>query len=418
MIFQKIISIFFLRGGGAFASIFITFIISRTLPPKEAASFFIFISLSTILSINLRWGSDEAIIRAVATTPKEHIQQTYSTTQNFFKIRLRKNTLALLIATPALLLINTNIKILEITNYEIMLAITTSYTMAAMNFYARFLQGEGKSSTSLFFLNLFTPYLFIAFYLLSKLTEPINLITPSLLYLSASIICLYILASSFNRTYNKNPPAQQREILLLKASSNSLAMVILSQQLFNWGTQIMVPALYSAEEYNYFTISQKTASAIGLLMVIVNFSLSSIYAKLYQEKNIGKIKSIIKKSFFSVVIFSTLLALIFYFLSHPILDFAKATYHDEGRLFHLLILSQIMNTIASFFSVILSMVKQESFLMKSQVAINSTGFLVFGFICLSQNLQLAISSIIITYCILSLSLMIKTYKTIWSHKNV
>lgn len=402
---KKIIVTLMIRGGGALLSIIVTFLASRSLAVDEASSFFLFITFVTIVSVNLRWGADEAIIRLASTSEKAHLPMIRSTVDKFANVRLLKSCLLMVPFLIALAFLNERYELISLKPQDLLLGAITAIATAKFSFYARYLHGIGHTEQALIFLSILTPLLFVAGF---HIVTPVSWSTEAAaIYMGASLLCLLSAYVVIEKNYPGGGSVDEAAFQGLLQASNHLALVVIAQQIFNWGAQVIVPMVAEPAFYNYFTVSQKTSAAIGLLMVSVNFALSPVYARLYHASELKRLLSLIKLSLVAVVAFSVVVSSIFYALSEEILGLAKVRYEDGGAVFLMLLIAQLLNSVSSFLSVILSMVRQEKYLVRVQVVANALGLTAFAVLAGSMSVAEAVVSMCVTYAVLSALLMVK-----------
>ena len=411
----KIFSALILRGLGAIGAVAITLSVSKLLNSEESSSFFLYMSLITIIPILLRWGADEAIIRTAAVAPLEELSKTFNTIKHFAHSRIFKNIIYVTLLSIVFVVLNHSLHIYEIGATELFLAIFTSTVISLFSYHARFLQGTGHSNLALLFLNVFTPSLFFIFFILLANIFPPNGFAAITLYSTISVLCLLassIVIRKMIPRHKKNKHDHfQGDVKKLTSISNTLAVVIIAQQILIWATQLIVPAVYTPSEYEYFTVSIKIASSISLLMLVINFSLSPIYAKLYHQNEIVRLKKTINLSLVAVLLISLISLFLLFMFSQSILNFSKVEYNDSGKLFAILIISQIFFTISSFYSIVLSMAGLEKFLMKVQLSVNTTACFTFIYATNVFDLPTGCISLIFANAACSLILAIKVHKT-------
>lgn len=403
----RIISTLVIRGGAALLSIAVTFAASRTLSEREAASFFVFMTFVTVASVNFRWGADEAIVRFVATADDRFGQATRLTVERFSNIRLWRSVSVSILPLLVGVLIGEAYSWLLVKKVDLLLGLIAAIATAKFSLHARYLHGAGHTEESLFFISVLTPLLFlIGFFGYGSVEDSTE---AAVIYTSASLLCLLGSHCLINRRYPSGGHVIEGATQKLLTASGGLAIVVVSQQIFSWGAQIIVPLISEPALYNYFTVSQKIAAAVGLLMVSVNFAMSPVFARLYKSGAFGQMRLIVKLSLVAILGFSSVTSMLLFGFSSEIMRFAKVGYADGGQIFLLLLVAQLMNSVGAFFSVILSMAGHERYLMRIQVLANAVGLLFFLILSVLVGVATAVASMAAMYGMLAAILMRKTY---------
>ncbi|WP_369650582.1 MULTISPECIES: lipopolysaccharide biosynthesis protein [unclassified Variovorax] len=394
-----------LRGAGAGVAVLFTVLVSRYLETRDAARFFLLFNISVIAAVCYRWGLDEVIIRRIASASTSDVSTLRAQLIAISHRRVLTWTGFSLIWTLALLQPKISSLLYGFTFTEALGLTVASALIALSACAARAYQGEGRTNLATFLLNIVVP-LFSLFGLLLLMAGGWRLNAEKLFFLYTaiaffvylSVIATYRSPRSVLARCASGPEAADRRAD--SRAANKLGGVVLAQQILGWSALLVVPTVYGAELYKGFVVAQKISTLISLVMLAINFTFSSRFAALYAERKFNELRRIIKISFFAIFGASILAFIAIMLFREKIFAFARVEANMDATLV-VLLFSQVLFSVASLFSVVLSMCRDESFLLISQGAINFIGVLVF--FCLSYffSLEVACVAFVFGYLVLS-----------------
>ena len=163
--------------------------------------------------------------------------------------------------------------------------------MTSINAYA--LQGLKKISASIFFLNIFAPFLIIICFYLYDIKDLLDL---SWIYfiinLSVCILSFLPLRSFFFNEYlHKNHLKK-----LLFSSSIPLWVSLICTQIINWSSQLILGAVSPPENVAYYTGALKISVLLSIFLIAFNIYVAPKFSELYAQKNIIGLKNLSKFS--------------------------------------------------------------------------------------------------------------------------
>ncbi|MDP9975035.1 O-antigen/teichoic acid export membrane protein [Variovorax paradoxus] len=398
-----------LRGAGSGVAVLFTVLVSRFADTADAARFFLLFNISVIAAVCYRWGLDEVIIRRVASASASEISA--------LKIQLvglsHRRVLVWMGGTMIIALIFSQTKISSLLPgfavTEIFSLIVASALVALSACAARVRQGEGHTNLATFLLNIAIPLsLLLGLLLLKAGGWHLNADSLFFLYASGALFVYLItvfatygnpISNVFYRTKGKCSVAINSD----SRAANKLGGVVFAQQALLWVALVVVPLAYGAQLYKGFVVAQKIATLISLVMLAVNFTLSSRFAILHAEGDWYRLRKIIKISLVAIAGASILASVMVVAFREQIFEFARVEARMDGTLL-VLLLSQIFFSSASLFSVVLSMCRDDDFLLLSQGMVSFFGVLLF--VCLSFFCEIEVACLAFVLSYFSLSLVL------------
>lgn len=405
----KILNVAVFRGAGSALSVFLSILVARYFRPEQASRFFLLLSIITILSVCFRWGLDEVIIRRTAIAASKNPYKVVGEMVRLGHLRVLKMLLALFIAVPFLLYIDRYMGIYKLTGLEVACIVTSSVFIALSAGVARIMQGLGKTNLASFYLNIITPLVACVWvFASSRLGMDLSVISIALVYVFTAMFSYILVIIWGQRSHGVSRQIFQATLSSTDrqdlSAANRLGLVVLAQQALNWGVLLLIPAMFDASTYSNFVVTQKISMIISFVMLTVNFTLSSRFAVLYASNDMHSLRRLILISSLAILVVSIAMAAVIILLQDRILKFSRIEGADAVDLLLILVVAQIFNAIAALYAVILSMTKNEHYLMISQVAFNFIGLILFALLAAKYGVKVASFSFAVTYLGLALIL--------------
>lgn len=400
-----------LRGAGAGVAVLFAILVSRYLETRDAARFFLLFNISVIAAVCYRWGLDEVIIRRVASASTSDISTLRVHLIAFSHRRVLTWTGFSLILSLVLLQPKIGLMLYGFTFTEAVGLTIASALIALSACAARAYQGEGRTNLATFLLNIVVPLFSLLGLLLlmaagwrADAEKLFFLYTVIAFFVYLSVIAAYRAPLSVLARCANGPDAAGRRAD--SRAANKLGGVVLAQQILGWTALLVVPTVYGAELYKGFVVAQKISALISLVMLAINFTFSSRFAALHAERKFGELRRIIKISFFAILGASILASIAIMLFREQVFAFARVEENMDATLV-VLLFSQVLFSVASLFSVVLSMCRDDNFLLVSQGAINLIGVLVFFGLSYFFAIEIACASFVLGYFALSLILGVR-----------
>ena len=408
-----VLSTLILRGLGSGISVIFTILVSRYLETSSAAHFFFLFNISTIAAVCFRWGLDEVIVRRVAAAPENEIDDIANGVIGLAHRRI------LIWGILAILAMAVSVNSLDqellhgIGLFEGYVVIFSAVMIALVACAARIKQGLGYTNFATFLLNIAVP-LFSLITMLGFLFSSITIDSNKLILIYAVISGICYLFVVF-RHYG-NPVKiliRVRKHVLNNTrkdvyAANKLGVVVLAQQALIWTALLIIPLMYGSEQYKGFVVAQKLSMLISLLMLAVNFTFSSRFASLHAAGELVELRRIVSYSAGAILVASIGVFFIVFIAKDFILQYAKID-TEMTNVLMILLGSQILFSLAALFSVVLSMCRDDNYLLFSQSVTNTLGVIAFIAVSHSFSIESACMVFFVSYFALSLLLGVRAY---------
>lgn len=401
-----ILNTLFLRGMGSGVSVILTIFISRYLSTNTAAHFFLLFNSSIMASVCFRWGLDEVIIRRIASASKDNVPNLARYLIKTSHTRVATWAIPSITFSLALLHPDIRLSLYGLTTTEALVAIFASTLIALSACASRVQQGLGRTNHAVFFLNIFVPLLsLVGLLALTTVGVTVSALDLIILYFGISAVAyVYVVSAEYGlplailrSSSDAIDAAQDRH------AANKLGGVVMAQQALNWGAMLVVPLAYGSEVYKGFVVTQKLALLISLVMLAINFTYSSQFAALYSARQFSKLRRLVKLSIQLVIIASAAAVVAVILLQSMLFNFSKVDISMSTTL-GVLLLSQVLFSLASVYSVVLSMCREENFLLLAQGISSIIGFLLFLILSKLTKIEIACGAFVVTYFALALIL--------------
>lgn len=272
---MPLLLVFILRGIGAVSAVVLALVVSRFLRADEAAEFFLLSTLALVLSIAMRWGVDDLIVRHIATSADRINSAIQCLTSAH--IRVLKGGVV-----GGLLVLGSSQFVPASSEIHLLIAFHGACMQALSASVGRVLQGLDRQAASLFALVIATPCMLIlgivVLYAFDLLT-----VERALCMYAMSATAAYALALGFL------PPQVRSTLSLRKLSggadqntlqgANRLGIAVVAQQSSSWLILTAPAYLFDAQTYSAVVIAQKLASLVSFPAVVLNFSMATRIAR-------------------------------------------------------------------------------------------------------------------------------------------
>ncbi|WP_299004350.1 hypothetical protein [uncultured Caulobacter sp.] len=390
-----------------------TLMVARYLDTGAAAKFFLLFNISTIASICFRWGLDEVIIRRVASSSREE----RSIVSNML-LGLAHRRVGLWMAFGLVCALSVNVPVVRsfvprLSTADLLVVSVASGAMALVACAARVDQGAGRTNLAAFLMNVLVPTLSIAG-LLAMAWRRLTIDAFDLMLLYGAV-ALAVYGLVVLRRYPELAigraavPKTEHDGRADRRSANKLGGVVLAQQVLVWGSMLIVPATYGAAAYNGFIVAQKAATLVNLVMLAVNFTLSSRIAALHASGRKDELRKITRGAVVGVLISSAVVSLGVILIQNHVFKFSKIE-PDMDCVVVVLLVAQILFSVSAILSLVLSMSHDEGYLLIAQGGVNILGLAAFTALCLTSKIEVACAAFPVAYLALFIALMLRAKK--------
>ena len=347
-----------LGAGSAFA---MNVVIARELGADQAGLYFLAYTLVIALAAISRLGLDNTLVRFIAS---HHAAQEWPEIRQVFGLSVRWSLVASVLAAM-LLWLWAEVLARDLFGRPefatvIRLMAPVIPLMALFTLHASALQGIKRILESQSSLSVVLP---LTMALLALLIQPADARTAALLLFAASA---GVLALSVWWWWRALPRAQleavtvdQRAIL---ASCLPLLMVVASNQIVTWSSQIFLGVWADAADVAVFNAAQRTAILISLVLVAVNSIAAPKFAALYR---LGQHDALRKTALHATRVMLGLALIPFTLIqigAEPILSLFGAEFTAGATVLRILALGQLVNVATGSVGFLLSMTGHERLL--------------------------------------------------------
>ncbi|MNZ50218.1 hypothetical protein D3C78_680030 [compost metagenome] len=397
-----------LRGLGSGVAVLFTVLVARYLENEAAAHFFLLFNITMIAAVCFRWGLDEVVIRRVASAAPAEVPILARQLVGLSHQRVLVWAVFAVTATLALLHPVVRSALYGLQTAETLIAMGASALIALVACAARVHQGVGQTNLAAFILNILTPLLsLLGLLVLIVSGVNVNAFDLIILYAGAAIAgYLGVVSLRYGSPLSiliASRDTNTQDLLPDTRAANKLGGVVLAQQALSWGALLIIPLTYGDAVYKGFVVTQKVATLISLVMLAVNFTFSSRFAALHATGQSVELRRMVKFSIIAILAASTLASVIVVLFRDLVFNFARIEANMSGVLIVLLI-SQVLLSLASLYSVVLSMCRDDNFLLATQGITNTSGLLLFLLLSQTSNLEVACIAFAASYFILLLVL--------------
>lgn len=408
----SVFNTFVLRGLGSGVAVIFTLSVARYVETNSAAQFFLFFNICTIAAVCFRWGLDEVIIRKTASAEQADVGHLSRNLIRSSHLRVAAwaapaSALALLLFIPKLSEYFNNL-----TPTDFFLLIITSSLTALTACAARIQQGRGRINTAAILLNIITPSITLSgLFFLVLISFPVDATTLIMLYACTSAgVYLFTVSKNYGNpakiltaSKSTNSPDHLIPSKIDNAAANKLGGVVLAQQALTWSSLLIIPFSYSNTIYAGFVVAQKLSMLTSLVMLAINFTFSSRFAYLHAAGKVVELRRTIKLSAAIIVSSSIIASALMILIQDHIFDFANIE-EPMGSVLVQLLVAQSLFSIASLYSVVLSMCHDENFLLWAQASINTCGVIML--LIFSRVFPIETTCLAFILCNLSLFLVL------------
>lgn len=413
--FLLVLNALCLRGLGSGVVVLFTVLVSRFLDAQEAAHFFLLFNISAIAAVCFRWGLDEVIIRRVASVPAE----MRATLETYMVGISHRRVLVWTIVVFAIAFIQSrsfvSLGAYKLEMQEALVLVVASALIALVACAARAHQGSGRTNLATFLLNIIVPFIsLLGLLIISAVSQSVKAYDLFLIYACVAVV-VYLGVVSFRygspiAIYSKiRTIVHADEIKADTNAANKLGGVVLAQQILIWAALLIVPAVYGEVTYNGFVVAQKIATLISLVMLAINFTLSSRFSSLFSAGLISELRRMVKLSIAAILLSSVTVMVIVLLLRRHIFEFAKVSVDMDVTL-AVLLSAQVLFSLASLFSIVLSMCRDDNFLLRAHGLINIIGALSFFLATQAFKIEVACIFFIICYFALAITLGYRVHR--------
>jgi O-antigen/teichoic acid export membrane protein len=402
----RVVNILLLRGLGSGLAVLLTVLVTRYLSTKEAAQFLLVFNITTVAAVCFRWGLDDIILRRVA-----------STTDNFERelltIRLmrlaHKRVFAWSLFAALTFSLATLFRVAEMErlgSLDLTIALCSSSLIALTACAGRVVQAKGRTNLAALVLNILVPGLLLAG-LLTLVTVDVAVEATQLTLTYAFVCVVAYLAVVWVPVSNRPlrgapavPSSAQESSVIDRKAANRLGGIVVAQQALNWGALLIIPAAYGDQLFTSFMVTYKVSMLISLVMLAVNFTFSARIVGHFSRGEFIELQNLIRLMLTAVGGTSAATGVLVVVARDWIYSFSNVPIRLDVVL-AVLVSSQVFFSLAAVCALVLSMCRDEVFLLKAQGGIALVGILLFAALSFTTSLDVAVGALAATYLALA-----------------
>lgn len=414
----KVVNTLMLRGLGSGMAVLLTILVARHFDANDAARFYLVFNITTVASVCFRWGLDDVIVRRVAGAgSRGHGVGFAARLMRAAHHRVFMWT-AVAIAAVGLVKLLRIRGVGEFDTTDLVVAVMASALIALTACAGRVIQALGRTNSAALILNILVPGLSVVGLLVILLAGlEIEASQLNLLYGLVSLAAYFAVVWGIPVTRPLVPttgPDSEGARTALGAdrkAANRLGGVVVAQQALNWGALLVVPAAYGDRMFTSFMVTYKVALLISLVMLAVNFTFSSRIAALYSRSEFSELQRLVKLMVLSVAAASVAAAAVVVAARGWIYSFSNVPVRLDEVLV-VLVVGQAFFALAAVYALVLSMCRDEGYLLVAQGSVASVGLAVFLVVSFTSPLAVSAAAVSGTYAVLALILRNRAMRVI------
>jgi len=345
-----------IRGLAAIASFVMNIVVSRRLGATEAGYFFLALAFITVFSNITRLGTDNAIIRFISV---------YSKNKEWYKVTgaLKASIKYSVIVSIAFAFVAvgfSNFISATIFSKPLLKGVLIFMTLAipftaVYNIYGFALQAIKKVIFSVLFLNVVVPVLVILAVIFFKPDKAESL---GWMYLITTVITV-VLAFFAWRVVVPGTHSAHFDSSEFWNSSKSLWVIIICQQLMQWGGQFIAGIFLKPADIAVLAVAQRTSMLISFILIAVNFVSAPRFSTYYHEGDMAGLKKFAVTTTRVMTLVATPLVLLILVFPTWIMTLFGHDFSNGANLLRVLAIGQFINVITGSIGYLLIMTGHE-----------------------------------------------------------
>ncbi|TKK67403.1 hypothetical protein FC093_13965 [Ilyomonas limi] len=344
---------FAVRVLSAFATFILNLVIARQFGSFNSGYFFLCLTITTVLSTILRFGSDNLLIRyAGIYNSNKTLHQLTFLVKKFGKILIIFSVgLTVLLLTFNSFIATYFFKKEELGPILFWMLLSVPFLTVAF-FLSYVLQGLRKVTLSVSIQGIFVQ---VGLSILILILKPVSAVELAKLYLAA---CIANMIVALFACRNYLPALKDNEGQLPPNIWNaSYTLWIFSILLLGiqWGGQFIGGIYIKPDEFAQFAIAQRTSALISFILVAVNMISAPRFASLYNQKKYEELKKYAINSTRLMVLFATPLVIFILLFPTFILQVFGKDFINAAPMLRILCLGQYVNVLTGSVGYLLMM---------------------------------------------------------------
>lgn len=336
-----------MRAVGALAVLIMTALVARKLGAGESGLFFLGYSVVAVLAAVSRVGMGNTLIRYVAAYPEFRRELFF---KSLFVSSVFSIGVSLFIYLYSDYIANSMFNKPEFAS--VLSSISLSIIgIAVTTLSANAIQGLGKVSVAIFFMNILINAMLIIRVLVYPVDSAEGIATyyseVALLSSIISIICYLSLTSvseSSSISWNK-----------ILSSCIPLWIVVIMQQLLQWSGQFFAGVYLDSATVAQLAVSQRSAMLVSFVLIAINAVVAPKFAELYKNNKMAELENLAKKSVRVIAFFAMPIFMILMVFPVLVLGFFGEEFVSGALYLRILVCGQFVNAITGSVGLLLMM---------------------------------------------------------------
>jgi len=345
-----------IRGLAAIASFVMNMVISRRLGATEAGYFFLALAFVTVFSNITRLGTDNAIIRFISVYSKnKEWYKVNGALKASIKYSIYVSIIFALVTIGLSNFISTTIFSKPLLKGVLIFMTVAIPFTAVYNIFGFAFQAIKKVIFSVLFLNVVVPVLVIFAVLFFK---PARAESLGWMYLGTTVITV-ILAFFSWRFVVPDTQSKHFDGTDFWKSSKSLWVIIICQQLMQWGGQFIAGIFLKAPDIAVLAVAQRTSMLISFILIAVNFVSAPRFSTYYNDGDMAGLKKFAVTTTRVMTLVATPLVVLILIFPTWIMTLFGHDFSNGANLLRVLAIGQFINVITGSIGYLLIMTGHE-----------------------------------------------------------
>ncbi|WP_261903472.1 flippase [Vibrio fortis] len=383
---------------GAAGAFLLNVVIAQFLGAEQAGYFFLAQAILVILSIFIRQGLDNALVRYIAGYRVDNNQASIA---GIYHLALTRVLPLGMLSTIVLWFCSDWVAESVFTKPPLGSVLAWSsfaiVPIALSQLHGFCFQGQKRIAHAMFFESAALSSLAI---LIIWIMKPVDADSTMQLYLSASIVVCGMSFLLWNRArkpmFSRLEKNEKRRV---SDTSKSLFTIVIMAQVTQWAGQLTLGAWSSAEDVALFSVAQRTAMLTAFILIAVNAIAAPKFAEAYKQGDLNQVRSVAKMSGRLMTICALPIVGFMMFFAPWLMSFFGEEFIQGADVLRILALGQFINVITGSVGYLLQMTGYEKIFRNNVITsslitiVGSVVFIpVFGLVAAAWVTTIAIAT--------------------------
>ena len=349
-----------MKSFGVVVSFLFNIIIARVLGPEDAGRFFLVLTILLTLSIFVRFGLDNALIKFVSTTKelgKSESLQNYL----FSSIGI---VLAIGLVTSAVVYMMIDaIDVSLFPNIEMrsvfLIMLTALIPSGVMWVTIGFLRGLRKPARAAYLETASIPAIAILLIALFMIADTVSVDVVAISYVIATIITVIIAMYFVNDSVPLAINFEREKIQKIINTAYPMMLAGMAGFLVTWAPSLILGSFVDSASVANYNIAFRTAALLGFVLIVVNSITSPRFAAYYNNNNIEELHALAVKAAMLMTAVVTPVVIVIFLWPHEILRLFGEDFVTAVDMLLIMTIAQFINVVTGSVGHILMMTGHE-----------------------------------------------------------